>query len=84
MDAVKVLNNAENGLFIVPMKFAKFHDTKINPEVNKEIELSILTQFEKVSFKKVNNELQIAESKNYIFHKYTEDLKDEIIWVDKK
>jgi hypothetical protein len=78
------LDNASHGLFITTAENQKWHRRATNPRIDKGTEKRILREFHKADFTIRNPELTMAETKNFYFRLYTEDLADDIIWVEPK
>lgn len=62
----------------------KWHRLQENPRVDSITEARIITEYETAVFKVRNQELTMAETKNFYFRIYTEELDDEIVWVEPK
>lgn len=82
MEEFVVLNNVENGMFLVPKSLSRWHDPRTNPRISESQEKDILEQFKEAKFLKYGNELELATVGKYLFRKYLEDTEDEIIWID--
>jgi hypothetical protein len=78
MEAHVCLEHCERGIFITTEENAGKHHPESNPRMDAEAEKKILDEFEKANFEAVTEELSIAETQNFIFRKYNED----IIWAE--
>lgn len=78
------LDNACHGLFVTTKENEKWHLEETNPRVSEITEFRILSAFVKAKFTVRNSELTMAETENFNFRLFTEDIEDDIYWVEPK
>lgn len=61
-----------------------WHRWQENPRVDPITEARMISEYETAVFKVRNKELTMAETNNFFFRVYTEDINDEMIWVEPK
>lgn len=78
MEAHVCLEHCERGIFITSEENAGKHHPESNPRMDPESEKKILDELKNAKFEEVTEELSIAETQNFVFRKYNDDL----IWAE--
>lgn len=79
-----VLNNCFNGTFITHAQNQKHFDDATNPRVSAYDELMVLNEFANAQFKRLDDFVERAETKSFLFHRFEEEKEDDITWIEVK
>lgn len=82
MEVHVCLENCERGIFITNEENAGHFDPETNPRMDADLEKRILEEYKNAKFELLNDDLSIANSRNFIFRKYESEKADHIIWVE--